>query len=318
MEKLVSIIVPLYNVEKDLMRCVDSILAQTYPHLEILLIDDGSTDSSGRLIDQLTDPRVRQVHQPNSGQAGARNKGLDLATGDYIIMVDSDDWIRADLVEMCLHTAEETGADLVLFTSYNVNQAGEKQYVNRNSGHLLTDAGSVPWNKFYAAKLLSDIRFPLGYWYEDLGMIPAVVLRAENPVKLNEALYFYQTDRIDSQSNLVQDTKFLEVIPMLEHVVSEAKRLSVYNGNEQEIEWLYMEHLVYRTVLRKIIDLKDHQLRKQALLEVRETMQKTFPKWKRNGYMSGSGLTACLKKNSSAALSCRFYPTGRLGLENSI
>ncbi|MHC5279932.1 glycosyltransferase family 2 protein [Listeria kieliensis] len=309
-EKLVSVIVPIYNVEKDLMRCVDSILNQTYPHLEILLIDDGSTDSSGKLMDELTDTRVKKIHQRNSGQAGARNAGLDLAMGDYIIMVDSDDWIREDLVELCLTTAEEAQSDLILFTSYNVNQDGKKQYVPRKSGYLLTDAGSVPWNKFYAAKLLQDIRFPLGTWYEDLGMIPAVVLRAKNPVKLEEALYFYQTDRVDSQSNLKQDLKFLEVIPMLQHVEAEMKRLGVYTGNEQELEWLYMEHLVYRTVLRKIIDLESIKMRKEALVQVKQVLKQKFPRWKKNGYISGTGLTAKLKK-----MAVRLYLAGfvRLG-----
>lgn len=309
-EKLVSVIVPVYNVEKDLMCCVNSILNQTYPHLEILLIDDGSTDSSGEMIDQLTDTRVKKIHQLNSGQAGARNTGLNLATGDYIVMVDSDDWIQENLVEVCLKTAEESHADLVLFTSYNVNQEGKKQYVPRNSGYLLTDAGSVPWNKFYDAQLLRDIRFPLGTWYEDLGMIPAVVLRAKNPVKLDEALYFYQTDRMDSQSNLKQDLKFLEVIPMLQHVEAEMKRLKIYTGNEQELEWLYMEHLVYRTVLRKIIDLKSIKLRKEALREVKQVLEERFPRWRKNGYSSGHGLTAKLKK-----IAVRLYLAGfvRLG-----
>ncbi|WP_088825249.1 glycosyltransferase family 2 protein [Listeria goaensis] len=295
MEPLVSVIVPVYNVENYLERCAESIFKQTYAHLEIIFVDDGSTDSSGAMLETFSDPRIRVIKQENGGQAAARNAGLDQMTGDYVIMVDSDDYIAPNLVEKCLKTVTQTEADLVMFTSYNVNQSGDMQYIPRNSGHLLTDAGSVPWNKFYTASLWEKLRFPTGYWYEDLGVVPAVVLRAEKPVKLDDALYFYITDRADSQSNLQNDTKFLDVIPMLENVTNELKALDIFEASKAEVETLYMEHLVYRTVLRKIIYLEGTKQRKEVLKIVRETMNSHFPKWEKNGYRSGSGLTAKLK-----------------------
>ncbi|SQC67390.1 Uncharacterised protein [Listeria fleischmannii subsp. fleischmannii] len=155
-------------------------------------------------------------------------------TGDYLIMVDSDDYIATNLVEKCLETVDKTKADLVIFTSNNINQDGDMQYIPRNSGYLLTDAGSVPWNKFYTASLWKNLRFKTGFWYEDLGIVPVVVLRAMNPVKIEDALYYYVTDRADSQSNLQKDTKFLDVIPMLENVKVELEKLQVYEPHKKK------------------------------------------------------------------------------------
>ncbi len=295
MEPIVSVIVPVYNVENYLERCAKSIFKQTYTHLEIIFVDDGSTDGSGAMLQAFSDPRIRVITQENGGQAAARNAGLDQMTGDYVIMVDSDDYIAPNLVEKCLEMVKQTESDLVLFTSQNVNQNGDMQYIPRNSGHLLTDAGSVPWNKFYKASLWEKLRFPIGYWYEDLGVVPAVVLRAKKPVKIEDALYFYITDRVDSQSNLQDDTKFLDVIPMLTNVVNELKSLGIFEDYKAEVETLYMEHLVYRTVLRKMIYLEDVKKRKEVLKTIRETMNSHFPKWEKNGYRSGSGLTRKVK-----------------------
>lgn len=310
MQPLVSVIVPVYNVKNYVERCVESILQQTYTHLEIILVDDGSADGSSELLKKWHDARIRIITQENGGQAAARNTGLDEMTGDYLIMVDSDDYIATNLVEKCLETVDKTKADLVIFTSNNINQDGDMQYIPRNSGYLLTDAGSVPWNKFYIASLWENLRFKTGYWYEDLGIVPVVVLRAMNPVKIEDALYYYVTDRVDSQSNLQKDTKFLDVIPMLDNVKVELEKLQAYEPHKKEVETLYMEHLVYRTVLRKIIYLEGIKERKEALQIVRKTMNTEFPKWWKNGYRSGSGATAKLK-----ALAIHLYLRGfvRLG-----
>ncbi|EUJ52338.1 glycosyltransferase family 2 protein [Listeria fleischmannii] len=310
MQPLVSVIVPVYNVKNYVERCVESILQQTYTHLEIILVDDGSTDGSSELLKKWHDARIRIITQENGGQAAARNTGLDEMTGDYLIMVDSDDYIATNLVEKCLETVDKTKADLVIFTSNNINQDGDMQYIPRNSGYLLTDAGSVPWNKFYTTSLWENLRFKTGYWYEDLGIVPVVVLRAMNPVKIEDALYYYVTDRADSQSNLQKDTKFLDVIPMLDNVKVELEKLQAYELHKKEVETLYMEHLVYRTVLRKIIYLEGIKERKEALQIVRKTMNTEFPKWWKNGYRSGSGATAKLK-----ALAIHLYLRGfvRLG-----
>ncbi|MDR3314700.1 MAG: glycosyltransferase [Oscillospiraceae bacterium] len=112
---LVSILVPVYNVEPYLAKCLDSILAQTYTSLEIILVDDGSTDASGGICDACAakDARVRVIHQANQGLSGARNSGLDIAVGEYVMFVDSDDWIDQTMAEKLVAKAEECGSDVV-------------------------------------------------------------------------------------------------------------------------------------------------------------------------------------------------------------
>ncbi|WP_099221452.1 glycosyltransferase family 2 protein [Listeria costaricensis] len=307
MNPLVSVIVPIYQTEKYLKRCLDSILNQTYPHLEILLINDGSPGDPQKILAAYADPRIRYIEQPNGGQASARNKGLDLMTGDYVIMVDSDDYIAPELVATCLQHVEREQADLVIFTSYNLNEQGDQQYIPRNSGYFLTDAGTVPWNKFYRADLWTGLRFPTGYWFEDLGIVPVVALRASRPVKISEALYFYIVDRKDSQTNQQDGARFLDVIPMLENVKTELEKLGLLKNNETELERLYLEHLVYRTILRKIIYLTSKKERKALLKKIKQEMDQSFPNWRQADYQAGTGLTAKLKK-----WAVRFYLNGHL------
>ncbi|WP_163653691.1 glycosyltransferase family 2 protein [Listeria sp. PSOL-1] len=313
MNALVSVIVPVFNTAAYLERCLDSIEKQSYPHLEIIVINDGSTDDSVQLIKKHQDPRIKLIEQENKGQASARNHGLDIATGEYVMMVDSDDYISKDLVATCLEQVEKTQADLVIFTSYNVNQNGDKLYIPRHSGYKLMDAGSVPWNKFYHRDLWRELRFPVGYWYEDLGIVPVTVLRAKNPVQIDDALYYYIVDRADSQSNITDNAHLLDVIPMLENMTNELEKLDLYEENKRDIEYLYMEHLIYRTILRKMIFLKPKSDQKKRLKEIRQAMYQAFPNWRKNGYNPGTGLTNQLKK-----WAVRSYLAGQITLGNLI
>ncbi len=119
----VSVIVPIYNVEKYLNRCVDSVLSQTLTDLEVILVDDGSPDNCGKICDQYAekDGRIKVVHKKNGGLSSARNAGLDVATGEYIFFLDSDDWLENDGLEMLYQKATETGVDFVRFRPYKAN-----------------------------------------------------------------------------------------------------------------------------------------------------------------------------------------------------
>lgn len=177
---LVTIIVPVYNVERYLDCCLDSIRAQTYAHLEIIVVEDCSTDDSlARLQPHLADPRVRLIrHERNGGLSAARNTGIEVASGDYVLFVDSDDAIAPTLVEACIARAQASGADVVVF-DFSAFQDGSEL---PNLGGPAGDAGArelerveylklphFAWLKFIRADLLRDsrLRFPVGYYYED-------------------------------------------------------------------------------------------------------------------------------------------------------
>lgn len=168
----VSIIIPVYNVATYLRQCMDSLLAQTYPALEIILVDDGSKDESGSICDQYAqkDPRVVVIHQENAGAANAKNIGLDCATGDYVTFMDSDDYAEHRWIETMVQALESAGADAVEcdFDKVYVNHAEvanhyEKECVFTAEEYLGQYLGnwtcSLFWNKLFRAKLVEDIRF---------------------------------------------------------------------------------------------------------------------------------------------------------------
>ena len=179
---MVSVIVPVYNTEKYLRQCVDSILEQTYGDLEIFLIDDGSPDQSGDICDEYgkKDTRIRVFHTDNHGISAARNLGLREARGEYIAFVDSDDWLDADMYEILLKRLEETGADLVTCGFW-------REWPAYTEPMRLTDAvyeGEGPlealidqkitnhaWNKLYRRQLFENISYPEGRTYEDIAIM---------------------------------------------------------------------------------------------------------------------------------------------------
>ena len=176
---MISIIVPVYNVEQYLEKCMDSIINQTYKDLEILVVDDGSTDNSGVIADEYAekDGRIRVFHTRNQGLSCARNLGLKEAHGEWIGFVDSDDWIEANMYEMLLEKAEETGADVVecgIFRVYTTRTIEKKAITNPISGIdalealIRGDIQTQVWNKLWRKTIFNEERFPIGCDYEDI------------------------------------------------------------------------------------------------------------------------------------------------------
>lgn len=206
MQPLVTIIVPVYNVEAYLDACLDSVRGQTYRNLEIIAVEDCSTDNSLRQLDKhLTDQRVRVVrHKQNAGLSTARNTGIDAARGDYIICVDSDDLIESDLVAACVACALENDADLVLFDFVPFRDGKEVQLVQRSGGRppqpiprrdpRLFMLPQFAWLKFIKAELVREheLRFPAGYYYEDAPFHWELGLHAERVFHLGDAYYHYR------------------------------------------------------------------------------------------------------------------------------
>ena len=183
---LLSVIVPVYNVEKYLEKCVESILNQTYSNLEVILVNDGSKDTSGSICDALAqkDPRVLVIHQENGGLSSARNMGIEAATGEYITFVDSDDWIEPDGYEHLMDLMHRNQVNLVCGGNYNVDeQTGERTLgVCPRKEEIITteemvgrmflwqDCDSSVCDKIFHHSLLKDFRFPVGKVCEDVSI----------------------------------------------------------------------------------------------------------------------------------------------------
>lgn len=161
MQDLVTVVIPIYNVEKYLDKCIESVVAQTYENLEIILVDDGSPDNCPQMCDDWAqkDSRIKVVHKENAGLGMARNTGLDYATGKYISFFDSDDQIDLQLVEKCVASFEEYDSDVVVFGHNNVSADGEIKYANIDKGVKLFSCDEVA-NKFLPS--LFSYRYGIG------------------------------------------------------------------------------------------------------------------------------------------------------------
>lgn len=210
MEALISVIVPIYKVEKYLKRCVDSIINQTYKNLEIILVDDGSPDGCGSICDEYAekDSRVRVIHKENGGLSDARNAGLDIAAGEYIGFVDSDDYIAPEMYEVMLGRLTETGADTAVCNclctgdmddyreQFNRSEAMKDCVLNRDAAleKLTEKYGWVyvtAWNKLYKKRIFDNIRFPKGKIHEDEFIIHRVIGESGKIACINQRLYYY-------------------------------------------------------------------------------------------------------------------------------
>lgn len=213
---MISVIVPVYNVEPYLRKCLDSILAQTYRDLEILVIDDGSKDESGAICDEYAekDNRIRVFHTENKGLSCARNLGLDNAKGDWIGFVDSDDWIEPDMYEALMRKAEETGVDIVecgVLTEYATRTI---KYSAINATVSSTEAlnalikGSIRtqvWNKIYRSSLFNNIRFPDGQAYEDISTTYKLLVSAKVTGIVPFAYHYIQRESGISQKHDIRN-----------------------------------------------------------------------------------------------------------------
>ena len=205
---LISVIVPIYKVEAYLRPCVESILAQTYENLEVILVDDGSPDGCPAICDEFAarDGRVRVIHKPNGGLSDARNAGLDVARGEWIGFVDSDDTVDPDMFATLLETALREDAQVAVCNFYEFDDAtgevwwarGVKAAQTLDSRAALVllmhddELQNYAWNKLFARELWSGVRFPVGQKYEDVNTTYKLVERARRVALIPLALYNYR------------------------------------------------------------------------------------------------------------------------------
>ncbi|MDY3225385.1 MAG: glycosyltransferase [Candidatus Faecousia sp.] len=220
----ISVIVPVYNVAPYLGRCVDSLITQTWKNLEILLVDDGSQDDSGRICREYADkdPRIRVIHKENGGLSSARNAGLEAATGEYIGFVDSDDWIEPGMYETMLALLQKYDAQIVCAGRYDVDEAtGEKTIglcPNREeciTGEALAgriflwdNCDSSACDKLYRRELLDGIRYPEGKTCEDVPVTYRIALKAQRAALCDRPVYnyFHRSGSISKGAGITEKT----------------------------------------------------------------------------------------------------------------
>lgn len=204
---MVSIVIPVYNRCLLIERCVRSVMQQTYRQLEIILVDDGSTDGGAELMDTLAarDERLKVIHKTNGGVSSARNAGLDAATGQYVQFVDSDDELHPEATETAAQMMRQHEADVVIFGSNGQQLATGTRVEDRDSGDdfiadmMLQGSLCMPWNKLYRRDLIQDLRFnPAVSWGEDFIFNMSYLRRCRRAAFTNRCLYRQHTGNADS------------------------------------------------------------------------------------------------------------------------
>ncbi|MBS4212689.1 glycosyltransferase [Neobacillus rhizophilus] len=221
MKEKISVIVPVYNVEKYLSKCINSIINQTYTNLEIILVDDGSTDNSGDICDCYAskDTRIKVIHKENGGLSDARNMGLGVATGGYVNFIDSDDYIHEKFHEVLMKLISSHNADIAQCdylkiyeeTDPEISDIGNNQFekvtvlnnieaLNQLYNNLIK---GVVWNKLYKRDLFKDIRFPKGKIHEDDFTTYKLLFNSNKIIITSYQLYYYL-----QRSNSIMGSKF--------------------------------------------------------------------------------------------------------------
>ena len=245
MEDLVSIVVPVYNVELYLDKCIDSIVNQTYKNIEIILVDDGSNDSSGIKCDDWAkeDNRIKVIHKVNGGLSDARNVGIEYAKGKYITFIDSDDFIAKEYIEILLKHIVETNSDISICNPLYYYEEKNKKIVGKykikndfiigNGVEMTTKLmyqkyfDTSAWGKLYKTNLFTKnkIYYPKGKLYEDLATTYKVFLKANNIVFINKNLYYYR-QRKSSIMGSKFNIKEMDYITNAETIITDLKKIN--------------------------------------------------------------------------------------------
>lgn len=206
MKPLISVIVPVYNVEQYLRKCLDSVISQTYTNLEIILVDDGSTDLGGRICDEYAcqDNRITVIHKVNGGLGFARNSGLEICTGEYVMFVDSDDWLAAEAVQVLYDRIVADGSELAIGKHIEIYEDGSASEVWKIKESKLLKSTDVlsqlypknilpvaAWGKLYKRAIFDNIRYTSVCIAEDLFLFPYIIEQCDKISISTEVVYYY-------------------------------------------------------------------------------------------------------------------------------
>ena len=283
----VSVIVPIYNVEKYLEKCINSLLSQTLEDIQIILVNDGSKDNSGNIAKECeknNKNRIIYVEKENGGLSDARNYGLKYATGDFIAFLDSDDYIEKNAYEEMYNKAIEENADYVecdFIWEFPNKIRVDKQYPYKNKKEMLSFVRVVAWNKLIKRQLITDnnLEFPKGLRYEDVEftykLIPFI-----NKFAYVDKPFIHYVQREGSIAN-VQNERTAEIFTVLDNVIEFYKKNNIYEKYRDELEYNYARYLLCSS-LKRMCKIKDKIIRGKLLTESWERLNLNFPNWKEN------------------------------------
>lgn len=287
MHRKVSIIIPVYKVEKYLKRCIESVINQSYKNIEIILVNDGSPDKCGEICDSYAriDSKIKVIHKKNGGLSSARNAGLDIASGEYIMFVDSDDWIEEDSLEK-LDKYMDMSYDIINF-KFSFIKEGSKNIIELQSDSkesyecdlisyidklFMGELSFFIWNKLYKKDLFNEVRFPEGRNYEDLATIYKLYFNAKNIIVTDYTLYNYwlgNSNSITSNSTIKNMTDYLLSTKEIYEV--NKNYLQINNRDFSNVATWYKMMIIQLLINYTKSTYKDDDLKKEILFELKNS-----------------------------------------------
>ena len=296
---MISIIIPCYNAEKTIKRCLESVISQTYKNIEIVIINDGSIDKTDSIIKKyINDNRIKYYNRSNHGIGKTRNFGIKEATGEYITFLDSDDYLPNDAIDNLYKLAQKNKLDLVVSDYYVDNKNIKSEKIKsfpitnvKNNPNLIFDINLAPWNKLYKKELIENIKFEENLKYEDAPFVIESIIKAKKIGKLDKETYYYVVN--SNSETTIRDERIFDIFKILDiigRLVENKKQLTE----------------VYKTLCIRIICNYNIQQRYQKKLKTANRfinkgfyyMKKVDPKYKHSVYFKNrSKNKALIEKN---------------------
>lgn len=316
----VSVIVPVYNVERYLRGCMDSLMAQTLRDIEIVAVNDGSPDGSLAILEEYEAryaPKVKVFTIENHGVSYARNYGAEHASGEFLMFVDSDDYVEPELCEALYEKAVRDGNDLVLCYRNNVYERHTQEDVVIQPSSLMTAGQNFalkdvpyemlwlspfPWDKLVKRELFLQVRFPVGIRFEDLAYVLKISCIAESIGVVREPLYNYRRITGGFLNSFSEAT--LDILKAFENVLAYMKEHGFYETYREELAYICARHFFFRYPALLEKKTKQWKLKKQLVRETQNFLNENFPGWEDNRYLKYSSADS-IKKNLAAYRSRR-------------
>ena len=290
----VSLIIPVYNVENYIEKCLNSVVNQTLKDMEVIIVNDGSKDLSKQKIQKYLEkyPWIKYLEKENGGLSDARNYGMPYATGKYIAFLDSDDYVEETMYEEMYNIAEKENADMVdcdFVWEYPNRKRKDIGEIYKTKKEMIEKCRVVAWNKIIKREILekTKIKFPVGLRYEDMEFFYKLVPYI-NKVSFIKKCFVHYVQRENSIAN-TQNVRTKEIFIILDNIISYYKEKGLYDEYRDELEYIYVKFLLCSSLKRisKIAEKKD---RKQAQKETWDNINKKFPNWRKNSILKKKNL----------------------------
>jgi glycosyltransferase involved in cell wall biosynthesis len=286
----VSIIVPAYNVDKYIEKCLNTLVQQTLKEIEIIVVNDGSTDNTKQEIQKFIEKypeKIIYVEKENGGLSDARNYGMPYAKGEYIGCVDSDDYIEENMYEEMYQKAKEENSDMVecdFIWEYPERQKIDTGKIYNNKKEAMLYARVVAWNKIIRREIIEaqQIKYPRGLRYEDAEFFYKILPSLEK-ISFIKKPFIHYIQRENSIAN-TQNERVKEIFDIWDNVIEYYKKNKIYDEYKEELEYTYARYLLCSSLLR-IVKVDNKEKRKELEKRTWEELNSKFPNWKKNKYL---------------------------------